>query len=63
MIDYKADIIWIVSSRSYWPWGVEEVNFRRSNQSTPTEILLSAILGEVHVQKASHQRYQGYLLH
>ena len=41
----------------------EEGNFRRRNQSTPPERLLSATLGEVLVQKASHQSYQGYLLH
>ena len=40
----------------------EEEHFRRSNQSTPPERLLSVTLCEVLVQKASHQSYQGCLL-
>ena len=41
----------------------EEGNFRRRNQSAPSGRLLSAILGEVLVRRASLQSYQGYLLH
>ena len=40
----------------------EEGNFRRRNQYTPTERLLSATLGGFLVKKASHKIYQGYLL-
>ena len=53
----------MVYSISYWPWGVEEGHFRRRNQSTTPKTLLSATLGEVLVQKGSHQSYQGYLFH
>ena len=53
----------MVYSRSYWTWGVEVGHFRRSNQSTPTERLLSETIGEVLVQKAIHQSYHGYLIH
>ena len=42
---------------------VEERHFRKSDQSTPPKRLLSAIIGEVLVQKASHKSYQGYLFH
>ena len=41
----------------------EEGHFRISNQSTPTEGLLSATLFEVLLQKFSNKSYQGYLLH
>ena len=47
-------------SQYYW---FEEGHFRRSNQFTSPERLFSAALGEVLLQKASHQRYQGCLLH
>ena len=47
----------------YQYYQFEEGHFRRRNQSTPPERLLSATLGEVIVQKSSHQIYQGYILH
>ena len=47
----------------YQAYQYEEGKFRRRNQSTPPKIILSATLGEVLVQKASHHIYQGYLFH
>ena len=67
LLDKKGLVHWLQLACTLYEvsqaYQFEEVCFRRRNQSTPHERLLSATLGEVPVQKASHQSYQGYLLH